>query len=332
MLICLKILVVGYGSIGKRHLENLLKLGYSDIIVCTKNPHAKKLTKKGVKIVDSLKLAINEKPNVSIICNETSLHVSTAINLAKNNSHLFIEKPISNSLKNTNDLSKIVKQKKLFSMVGCNMRFHEGIKKIKSLLEKNEIGRVYSISAENGSFMPDWHPWEDYQISYASRKSLGGGVVLTQIHEIDYLYWFFGKVSEVFSYSEKISELKIDVEDYSASLIKFKNKIIAEVHLDYFQKPSARNCKILGTKGQIIWDWEKNHLQVFKNNKKKFSTILFDKNFDRNEMYVKELDYFLKCVKRKKNPMNSISEALEVQKIALAVKHSTISGKKIKLK
>ena len=328
----MKILIVGYGSIGKRHFANLVRLGYSDIVLYTKNPQAKKLVKTGTKIINSLNLAVKENPDICIICNETSLHISTAIKLAKNNCHLFIEKPLSNSLKNTNDLLKIVKRKKLLTMIGCNMRFHDGIKKIKTLLEKNEIGRVYSVNAENGSFMPNWHPRENYQISYASRKRLGGGVVLTQIHEIDYLYWFFGKVSEVFSYSEKISDLKLDVEDYSGSLIKFKNNIIGEIHLDYFQKPSVRTCKIHGTKGKIIWNWENNHLQVFKNNKNKFYTKHFEKKFDRNKMYLEELNYFLNCIKNKKTPMNSLYDAIEIQKIALCIKDSSKTGKKIRLK
>ena len=132
----MKILIVGYGSIGKRHFENLIKLGYSDIIICTRNSQAKKLEKKGIKIIDSLNLAIQENPDVSIICNETSLHISTSIKLAKNNSHLFIEKPLSNSLKNSSELLKLVRRKKLLTMVGCNMRFHDGIRKIKKSLEK----------------------------------------------------------------------------------------------------------------------------------------------------------------------------------------------------
>ena len=144
------------------------------------------------------------------------------------------------------------------------MRFHHGIKLMKSLIDKNEIGSILSVTVENGSFMPDWHPWENYQISYASQKKLGGGVVLTQIHEIDYLYWFFGKVDDVYSFTEKLTDLQIDVEDYSVSLLKFKNKIIEELHLDYFQKPSVRSCKIIGTKGQITWNWENNHVQIFK--------------------------------------------------------------------
>ena len=329
---CLKILIVGYGSIGKRHTDNLLKIGNSEIIVYSNNKESFKLIKRGVKIYTSFEDALKEKPDISIICNETSFHVDTAIKLAKINSHLFIEKPLSHSLVNLTKLLKIVKEKKLITMVGCNMRFHDGIKSIKKLLEKNELGQIFSVIAENGSYMPDWHPGEDYHISYASNKKLGGGVVLTQIHEIDYLFWFFGKVSEVISISDKLSDLQLDVEDFSSSILKFKNNIVAEVHLDYYQKPSVRTCKIIGKKGKIIWNYENNHLQIFKNSTKQFSTKMIDKKYDRNKMYVEELKYFLNCVKKKKTCMNSIVEAYEVQKIAFAIKNSSNKNKKISLK
>jgi len=323
---------VGYGSIGKRHTDNLLNIGKLEIIVYSKNKESFKLVKKGVKICTSFKDALKEKPDISIICNETSFHVDTAIKLAKINSHLFIEKPLSHSLVNLTKLLKIVKRKKLITMVGCNMRFHDGIKSIKKLLDKNELGQIFSVTAENGSYMPDWHPGEDYHISYASNKKMGGGVVLTQIHEIDYLFWFFGKVSNVLSISDKLSDLQLDVEDFSSSILKFKNNIVAEIHLDYYQKPSVRKCKIIGRKGKIIWNYENNHLQIFKNSTKKLSTKLIDKKFDRNKMYVEELKYFLNCVNNKKTCMNSIIEAYEVQKIAFAMKNSSNKGKKISLK
>ena len=323
---------MGYGSIGKRHTDNLLNIGKLEIIVYSKNKESFKLVKKGVKICTSFEDALKEKPDISIICNETSFHVDTAIKLAKINSHLFIEKPLSHSLVNLTKLLKIVKRKKLITMVGCNMRFHDGIKSIKKLLDKNELGQIFSVTAENGSYMPDWHPGEDYRISYASNKKMGGGVVLTQIHEIDYLFWFFGKVSNVLSISDKLSDLQLDVEDFSSSILKFKNNIVAEIHLDYYQKPSVRKCKIIGRKGKIIWNYENNHLQIFKNSTKKLSTKLIDKKFDRNKMYVEELKYFLNCVNNKKTCMNSIIEAYEVQKIAFAMKNSSNKGKKISLK
>ena len=328
----MKTLVVGYGSIGKRHVRNLMSFNQTQISVCSKNKEVSQLGKKVMKTFTTIEQALKEKHDVVIICNETSLHVKTAIKFANKGCHIFLEKPISNSLKDIPPLIKIIKNKKLITMIGCNMRFHSGIKLMRQLIDKKEIGRIISVYAENGSFMPDWHPWENYRISYASNMRLGGGVVLTQIHEIDYLYWFFGKAFEVYGLTGKLSDLEIDVEDYAVCLLKFKNKIIAEIHLDYFQKPSVRNCKIIGRKGQIRWNWENNHVQIFKNKDKKWVTKNFEKKFDKNKMYVDELEYFFNCVKRKKTPMNSIIDGLEPQKIALAIKESSKCGKKIRIK
>lgn len=328
----MKALVVGYGSIGKRHVINLMGFNQTQVSVCSKNKEVSQLGKKGIKTFTTIEQALKEKHDVAIICNETSLHVKTAIKFANKGCHIFLEKPISNSLKDISPLIKIIKNKKLITMIGCNMRFHSGIKLMRQLIDKKEIGRIISVYAENGSFMPDWHPWENYRISYASSLRLGGGVVLTQIHEIDYLYWFFGKAFEVYGLTGKLSDLEIDVEDYAVCLLKFKNKIIAEIHLDYFQKPSVRNCKIIGRKGQIRWNWENNHVQIFKNKDKKWVTKNFEKKFDKNKMYVDELEYFFNCVKRKKTPMNSIIGRLEPQKIALAIKESSKCGKKIRIK
>lgn len=327
----LRVLVIGYGSIGKRHTNNLMKLSEIEVSICSKNKEAIQLERKGIKIYTSINKALKEKFDIGFICNETSLHIETAIKLAKNNQHIFLEKPLSNSLKNISTLLKLINKKKLITMIGCNMRFHEGIKLMKELLDKHEIGKIISASAENGSYMPDWHPDEDYRLGYASRKKLGGGVVLTQIHEVDYLYWFFGKVSEVFAITGKISDLDIDVEDYCESLLKFKNNILVNLHLDYFQRPAKRTCKIIGTEGQILWNWENNHVQIYKNTNKKWITKKIDKKMDRNKMYVDELEYFLDCVNKNKIPMNSIIEAIEPQKISLAIKESAKKKQKIKL-
>ena len=175
---------------------------------------------------NSINQCIQEKPDVALITNETSYHIDTAIKLANFGIPLFIEKPLSNSMKKINELKSIIKKKKIITMVGCNFRFHPCIKKLKKLISTNKIGRIVSIHAENCSYLPDWHPYEDYRKGYAATRKLGGGVVLTQIHDIDYLYWFFGNPKSIFSITGKFSDLSISVEDYSASLLQFKNKII----------------------------------------------------------------------------------------------------------
>ena len=328
----MKILVVGYGSIGKRHVNNLTKIKDIEILVCTKNKEANILKKNGIKIFKSLTDSLKEKPDVGIICNETSLHVKTAIKLAKHDCHLFIEKPLSNSLKNTDILLNLIKKKKLITIVGCDMRFHKCIQKIKKIIEHGDLGKIISVRVENGSYLPDWHTYEDYRDSFASKKKLGGGVVLTLIHEVDYLYWFFGKVNEVSAITGKFSDLEISVEDFAAILLRFQKNIIAEVHLDYFQQPEFRNCKIIGTKGIIYWDSNSNEVRQYKNSKKKWITKLKDKNFQRNNQFIYELEHFLNCIKNHKQTINPIEDGINTLKISLAVKKSSLLKKSMHIK
>ena len=328
---CLKVLVVGYGSIGKRHVRNLLSNTKSQIVIYTKRKNLTSLDKKRVKIFDSLSKCLLEKPDIGFITNETAYHIQTAIKLAREKLDLFIEKPLSNSMKDIMVLKNLVKRNKLIVQMGYNLRFHECINKIRQLVKQNKIGRVISIQAENGSYLPDWHPSEDYKKGYAGKKKLGGGIILTQIHDVDYLFWIFGNPKSLFSISGKYSNLDISVEDYSASIIQFKNKITAELHLDFFQGPEYRKCKIKGTNGIIFWDSINNEVKVYNNRKKRWVSILKLKNYERNQMYIDEIIHFIKCVKNRKKTINSLDEGIKTLNIALAMKKSATYKKIIKL-
>ena len=319
----MNVLVVGYGSIGKRHIENLSIFSNLQIFVCTNRKYDSFLKNKKCKIFSSLDDCIKQKPDIAFIANTTNLHVKTAIKLANANIPLFIEKPLSNSTKDIKILLNIIKKKKLVTMMGCVLRFHPAIKKIKQIISENKIGQIISVHAENGSFLPDWHSDEDYKKSYASLNDLGGGVVLTNIHELDYLYWFFGNVNEVFSITGKFSDLDIDVEDLSSILLRFTNNIIAEIHLDYFQKPSIRSCKIVGTQGTVYWDSNINNVQLYDVKKKKWVDNLKLKNYDLNDMYMDEIKYFFKCVNKEEKSINSIEEGAKILNIAIAIKKSS---------
>ena len=323
----IKVLVVGYGSIGRRHVDNFLEFKDIQLIVYTKRNDLQLLKKKAVKVSNSLTECLKENPDVGVIANETVLHIPIAIKLAKEGLDLFLEKPLSNSLKDVEKLRAIVKKKKLITQMGCNLRFHSCIKKIKSLIEQQKIGKIISVQVQNSSYLPDYHQWEDYGKSYAARKDLGGGVILTNaIHEIDYMYWFFQEVENVISMSGKFSDLDVTAEDYVSSLLKFKNKIIGELHMDYFQRPDFRSCKIRGTKGEIYWDSDNNCVNIYNVNKKRWETKFdngFSNNLDIYSTYVEELKHFLKCVKHRKETINDLEQGITTLKIALAIKKAS---------
>jgi len=245
------VLIVGFGSIGKRHLKNILDNFDAKIILCTKRTDLKKYERNGIVVVNSLSEALLHKPDIAFVTNETSYHVSTALKLAKKGVNIFLEKPISNSMQNVKKLEKIIHDKKLITQIGCNMRFHPCITKMKEILNKEKLGRVISVHVESSSYLPDWHPYEDYRRGYAARKDLGGGITLTCIHELDFLYWFFGDIKQIFSITGKFSDLEVTADDLSVMTLIFKNRVIGEVHLDYFQRPDFKSCTIKGVKGTL---------------------------------------------------------------------------------
>lgn len=329
--ICLKVVLIGYGSIGKRHVSNLLKMSKIEIIICTKQKIRNPSTKK-IKIVKSISDCIKEKPDIGIVSNESSFHLKIAIKLASAGIDLFVEKPLSNSLSGTKELVSMIKKNNLVTQMGCQLRFHKCLKEIKQLVLNKKLGKIISVRAECGSYLPDWHPSEDYRKSYASRKDLGGGVILTNIHEIDYLYWFFGEITEVFSIAKNSGNLKISVDDLAVGILKFKNNIIGEIHLDYLQKPENRNCKIVGTKGTLVWESETNLVKFYDNKNKKWSKVFKWSNYDRNQMFKEEIDHFINCVKNRRQSINPIEkDGIITTKIALAMMKSSKTYKVIKI-
>lgn len=226
----------------------------------------------------------------------------------------------------------LVKEKRIVTMVGCNLRFHPCIKRLKKLISSNKIGKIISVHSENGSFLPDWHPNENYTKGYAGRVDLGGGATLTNIHEIDYLYWLFGNVKEVYSIVRKLSNLQITADDFSLMLIQFKNKIIANIHLNFFEKPSSRYCKIIGNNGIIFCNLITNEIKIYSCKKKKWSKELKLKKYDYNDMYVEEIRHFLNCVRTKKMTINSVSNSIHSLQIVLNAKKSSKLKKPIIMK
>ena len=327
----MKALVIGYGSAGKHHIRNISTLDDVEITVCTNRKSDAFLKKRKCRVINNLDDCFSTNYDFAIIANNTNLHVKTALVLAKKKIPFILEKPLSHNIAHVKNLISLIKKNNLITMMGCNLRFHPCIAKIKELLMAKRIGKIISVQVENGSYLPDWHPYENYKKSYASRKELGGGVVLTSIHEIDYLYWFFGNPKEVSSITGKFSNLEINTDDLSSSMLLFKNKILSEIHLDFFQYYPFRSCKIIGDRGIIYWDSKVNSVKIFDAKNRKWKNEISLKNFDINFTYAEELKHFIYCLKNHKQTINSIEDGEKTLKIALAILRSSKLKKMIKL-
>ncbi|MBL75314.1 MAG: hypothetical protein CL763_00055 [Chloroflexi bacterium] len=327
----MKILIVGFGSIGKRHMRNILSKKNMNIIICSKRKDLK-FQEKNIKIVKTLDQGIAEKPDIAFVTNETSYHISAATKLANAGIDLFIEKPLSSSENGIKQLKKIIKQKRIITLIGCDHRFHPCLKKIKDIIDKKTLGRIMSVQVESSSLLSDWHPYEDYRKGYSAKEKLGGGIAMTMTHELDFLQWFFGDIKEIFSITKKISELEITADDISTMTMIFKNNIIGELHLDYFARPQFKSCKIKSTKGTLYWNSDENSIKIFYNNQNKWKTIFQEKKFERNQMFVKELEYFLKCVKNRECSFNDINDGEKIVQVILGAKKSSQMKKIVRIK
>lgn len=329
----MKFLFCGLGSIGRRHVENINTLSDKIELIAYRSGSSMddEFEKKyGIKTFNIYEKALENNPNVVFFTNPTFLHIEMAIKAVKKNCHLFIEKPISNNIDRIDELIELVHEKQSIAMVGCCLRFHKGIRLIKKMVEQNKIGKIISIRAQYGNYLPNWHPWEDYRKMYFAKEKMGGGVVLDLIHEMDYIFWMLGMPQEIFSYSAKLSNLEIETEDFAEILLKYKDGKVANIHLDCIQRAPVRNCKIIGENGTILWDYYENEVKFFTEGMREWSVIRLGK-YNHNDMYLEEMEHFLACLEKKEKPLITLNEAKEVLKIALAAKKSSITGKVITL-
>jgi glutamate-1-semialdehyde aminotransferase/predicted dehydrogenase len=320
-----KILIVGGGSIGKRHLENLLNLGEKDIVVVEPNLRRAQIEiekKYNVKTFKSLEDVFEDNEfNIAFICSPSIFHLDNALFCAKKDCDLFIEKPLSNKIEGTEELLKEIENRNLVCMLGSNWKFHPHFKKMKELLDSGSIGKVLSARCQFGSYLPDWHPWENHLEGYSANKKLGGGVLL-ESHEFDYTTWFLGGVEKMACFADKIGSVTTDTEDTAEIILKFKSGAIGEIHLDYTQRFYRRNFEFFGEKGTILWNAEKNNVEVFiKGIGKEIFSV--EENYSINNMYLDEIKHFLKCVKDRTETITPIKKAIEILKLICSAKEAS---------
>ena len=330
----LRFLVVGCGSIGKRHIGNLRALGVTNLIAFDLRADRRSdvTSAFGIEAVASLEAAWSYDPVVVLVAVPTSLHMTIALEAACRRCHLFVEKPLSSSWEGVELLLRAVKQNELVTLVGCNMRFHPGLITLKSLLVDRAVGNVIAARVEVGHYLPDWHPWEDYRQSYSARRELGGGVILDAIHEIDYVRWLLGEVAEATCLASKLSQLEIDTEDIAAMLLRFESGAVGEVHLDYVQRAYSRTCQIIGEEGTLHWDYTAGEVRWFSAQTKQWKTYGNPCGWEANQMYLDEMKHFLRCLEGEEKPVANVFDAARVLQIALAAKESARQQRWIELR
>jgi predicted dehydrogenase len=329
----LRYLIVGLGSIGKRHLGNI-KLLDPEAIITVWHTHSKRRDREtsdpySEREVFSIEEAIDPKPDAAFITNPSPAHIPIALRLAQEGIDLFIEKPLSSDLSGVDDLLRIQKNLNILIMIGYNLRFHMPLQIMKQCIDDGKLGKIIGIRAEVGQYLPEWRPGTDYRSSVSARRELGGGAVLELSHELDYVPWLAGEVTSVIAQTDHISDLDINVEDTADIILKFSGGAQGSIHLDMIQQPSTRSCKVVGTEGTITWDGTSGSVMLFLNKTRQWSTLHKDQNADRNQMYLSEIEHFFTCIRDRKEPLINGFDGKRVLQLALAILQSSREMRRI---
>ena len=304
----MKLLIIGLGSIAKKHIDAIIKINqYVTIYALRSNTNAKALT----NVIDLYKLS--DVPNdidFILISNPTSLHSKTILNVIDFNKPLFIEKPAFDSVINNDEIVRLIKEKNIKTYVACNLRFHPALIFIKDYLNSNNL-KVNEVNIYCGSFLPNWRPLQDYTKSYSANQKLGGGVHLDLIHELDYAIWIFGKPVNYNSIKRKVSNLLIDTFDYTNYNLSYPDFNVS-ITLNYYRSIPKRQIEIVLENEILICDLLTCTILNSEN-----KIIFTDNEFDLSKTYLYQMNYFINNLKDKYIYMNDINESFEILKIAL---------------
>ncbi len=287
------ILVVGAGSVGERHLRNLLALGYGNLVVYRqRNLPFRTLDPGQVRVVTDFAEALALRPKAAFITSPTAQHLPQALACAEAGLHLLVEKPLSHTAEGLERLKAVAAERGVYVHVGYMMRFHPLVVELKAIIDEGRYGRLLSFTTRWGEYLPNWHPWEDYRTSYAARKELGGGAALTLSHDLDLALWLVpSPLADSCALSNHASSLEVDVEAGMDFLLRFRDGTTGHVHLNFFEQPATRYLHFAFEKGTARFDYYANTLRI---STPAGEEVRSREGFDRNQMFLDQTRYFLR--------------------------------------
>ena len=324
----MKFLIAGFGSIGRRHFRNLVTLGEKDILFYRTNKSSLSTDElDDYPVFSDIEQALSQKPDAAIIANPTSLHLDVAIPAVEAGCHILMEKPLSNSFDRVVEFEDAVRMSGTKVLMGFQFRYHPGLEHIKRILDSGRIGRLLTVHAHWGEYLPDWHLWEDYRSSYSAQANLGGGVILTLCHPLDYLRWLVGEVEALWAFAGKLGDLDITVEDTAEIGLRFSNGAYGSVYLSYNQKPTTHKIELIGTEGTACWDNSDGIAISYNSETEEWVDYPLPAGFERNDLFLAEMRHFVSVIREMEDPVCSLTDGVRALELAIAAKQSAEQGK-----
>ena len=315
-------LIVGYGSIGRRHARNVERLGHQVVLL----RHSKQRPNSaGFREYFSLSDALGTETVIDgvIICNPTSEHAQTVETAIEFNLPFLVEKPLTDNLNSAIAVRDLIRKNEFRKYdIAFNLRQYPILKYIKGYLP--QLGKVFSVRVDAGYYLPFWRPDDDYRNTTSAQKALGGGVHKEMVHEIDYVLWLFGVPDRLMGYVGKISDLEIDTEDICSAILLYDSGIVVELHLDYLSHKYRRGLQIICETGTLEWSFPEGEIVYYSKDHHNRQTLFsLDESYDFNETYLMEIEKFVRIIHGNSGPTVDADDAFKVTAVVEAIAESS---------
>lgn len=321
------ILVLGCGSIGRRHIANLQRLG-RPTIAFDPDPGRRRWVERelGCETLSDAEQGLERRPDAVWVCAPPHLHASLARPALAEGIPCFIEKPLAHTVREARGISALARSSGAPVSVGYMLRWHPGLRWLRDAVKRKVWGRPLFVRAEWGQYLPDWRPWQDYRKSYTASRAMGGGVLLDASHEIDLLRWLFGDMKSVFCAAGTAGRLGVDVEDNASMVVRFESGISGEIHLDMLQRAYRRTLQVAFEEGTALWDFPTAELKLYSARTKRWTSRAFP--IEVNQLYVREAKAFLAHLKTpREDAVVPAEDGLKTLAVVEAAKRSAKSLK-----
>ena len=324
----MRALIIGFGSIGRRHARNLLGLepDCSLVIVRRDGIEDDETRDLGSRVVGSLDDGFRTHPDIAVVANPSALHAGTVLRALEAGIACYVEKPVITTRRDAHRIREVLRRTKpITTYSGCNLRLLPSLQEVRRILSDGELGTIVRADFQVGQSLPSWRPGADYRSGYSARRELGGGVVFDLVHELDAVRWLLGDGFEVRGAVQgRFSSFDIDVEDTACAVLgRPYGPPAVTVSMDYVHRGRMRRYTFVGEEGTLVWDFDEECVRCIKATGQE-EIARMDGGFDTDSTYLRAMTEFIECAKRGSPTTQDLEEGMRSAELALAVKEASL--------
>jgi predicted dehydrogenase len=325
-----RILIVGTGSVGRRHARNLASLGAT--VACFDPRPDRRLQAREelgpVDLFDDLDRAFASSFAGVVIASPPSFHVDQAITCLQRALPVLLEKPVAPDLAAALRLQQAMAQHPVPVLLGYTYRWWPPLLHLRARIQAKPVGPLRHARFVMSAHLADWHPWERYQDFFMASRELGGGALLDESHFIDLMHWFFGMPEAVAGSVEHLSALEITTDDNVDLIARYRDGLRVTIHLDLFGRPHQKSITVVGEDGTLECLFEPNLVRESVTGRDVVTTAF---SCERNDMFLAEAREFLEVLEGRGGGTCAVADGVDTLRTVEAVRRSSAEGRTIGL-